>query len=316
MTRPRSAWVRPALAILGAALVAFLAFRFPWRAAIAAAAGADLRLLAIAFAVSLTSLVAKGWAWHLLMKPVVPSRWRTAQEANLVGSAVNSVSVSLTGEAARLAWACARIPGGAPLIGATIAWTRAAEGLGLALLLSVMPFVLRLPDVWGRVQIGAALLFWTGLALILSARRLGFESRLPRRVRPFARKVLEAGSPRRLVLPVLLALVNWAAQWITFHLVVNAVTPASATASFAALMAANLGGLFRLLPANVGIVQASMAAALAPFGIGPGEAVAAGVLLQLIQVPPVLAAGAALAGFRGLAAKENRWTIAPSTTST
>lgn len=309
-------WLKVVL-LVAVSLVAIRAMiLFPWGAMVAAAGSADLLLLSAAGVVTLLSLVIKGQAWHLLMKPVLPSRWRVAQEANMVGAAVNTVSITVGGEAARMAYAAERMGGGASLIGASIVWTRAAEGFGLAVFLSVVPFFVEMPAVWSRVQIAAAVLFWLGVVLVIMAGRLGLEDRLPERLRLLARTAMNVGSPGRLVLPVILALANWGAQWATFHLVLEAVTPVSTTASFAAMMAANLGGLLRLLPANVGIVQASMVAGLAPFGIPPEQAVAAGLLLQMIQVPPVLAIGIVLVGLRGLTKKEKEWTIEPSTTST
>ncbi len=309
-------WIRAAVLVLLAAVVVRAVLALPWGAMAAEALAADPVLLAAACVVSLASLVVKGSAWHLLLKPVVPCRWSTAQEANFVGAAVNTVSVSFTGEAARVAWAVRGTGGAASLIAATIAWTRAAEGFGLAVFLSAAPLFLEMPPPWGRVQVAAALLFWAGVAVVAAVAGTGTAERFPRRLRPAARRILAVGSPGRLVVPTGLALLNWGAQWGTFHLVLMAVSPVSPAASFAAMMAANLGGLFRLLPANVVILQASMTAALLPFGVSPGDAVTAGLLLQSIQLPPVLAIGTALAGFRGLWKKEEEWTTAPSMIST
>ena len=108
-------------------------------------------------------------------------------------------------------------------------------------------------------------------------------------------------SVRRLALPLFLALVNWAAQWATFGLVIASLhLPDALPASFAALVVTNLAGMWRLLPGNVGIFQAAMALALAPFGVAAESAVAAGLALQAIQVIPVLALGAGVVGWRGL----------------
>src|SRR2546425_10030896 len=74
---------------------------FPWQVTLAALLGADRWLLVIALAVNLSSLVAKGWGWHLILKAVAPHTWRVAQEANLVGAAVNDLSVAVAGGGAR-----------------------------------------------------------------------------------------------------------------------------------------------------------------------------------------------------------------------
>ena len=69
---------------LGVALKALAGF--PWEDTLATLINANYWILGIALVINLGSLVAKGWAWHLLLNPVSPNRWKTAQEANLVGS--------------------------------------------------------------------------------------------------------------------------------------------------------------------------------------------------------------------------------------
>src|SRR5205823_14938551 len=65
-------------------------------------------------------------------------------------------------------------------------------------------------------------------------------------------------------------------QWATYHLVLRAThVPVSLAASFTALIAANLSGLLRPTPANVGVTQAALVVGLLPFGVAPEQAVAA-----------------------------------------
>src|SRR5947208_11390516 len=107
------------------------------------------------------------------------------------------------------------------------------------------------------------------------------------------------GTGGRLVWPTAFALYNWATQWATYHLVLRAThVPASLAASFTALIAANLGGLFRPTPANLGVTQAALVVGLLPFGVAPEQAVAAGLALQGLQVLPVLLLGAIVTGWR------------------
>src|SRR3989440_8983808 len=123
---------------------------FPWQVTFAALLDADRRLLVIALAVNLSSLVAKGWGWHLILRTVAPHSWRVAQEANLVGAAVNDLSVAVAGEAARVHWIAQRggVPAGAAVSSGVGA--RVAVGLALALFLVMAPSVLRLaPGVRG-----------------------------------------------------------------------------------------------------------------------------------------------------------------------
>src|SRR2546430_574488 len=190
--RWRWVWWVLAFAGIGFALKFFTGF--PWRVTFAALLGANPWLLAVALAANLSSLVAKGWGWHLVLKPVAPHSWRDAQEANLVGAAVTDPSLAVAGEAAR---------------------------------------------------------------------------------------------------------VHVIAQWATYHLVLRAThVPVWLAASFTALIAANLSGLLRPTPANVGVTQAALVVGLLPFGVAPEQAVAAGLALQGLQVLPVLFLGAMVTGWR------------------
>jgi len=287
-------------AVIAAALL-WAAIRFPWGGVARTLRLADAWLLWAALVVNLSSLLWKGWAWHLLLRSTTPCRWWTAQEGNLIGSAVSNFSVSLTGEAARIHVVMRRdrVPGG--MATASVAWTRAAEGVGLSLFLLVAPCVLHLAPILRGVQIAAGAAMAAGLAALWSRNRIGPPEFLPRPVRSWAAAVSDLGAPRRLLGPTLFSLLNWGAQWATFHLVLVAVhVPATPAASFTALVVSNLAGLARISPGNMGIVQASMAGALLPFGISADAAVAAGLALQAIQILPVEGLAIALVGWRGL----------------
>ncbi|MEO6058327.1 MAG: hypothetical protein ABIQ49_16000, partial [Gemmatimonadales bacterium] len=67
-----------------------------------------------------------------------------------------------------------------------------------------------------------------------------------------------------------------------------------------ALVLANVGGILRLTPGNVGVLQGAVVLALAPLGVEAARAVAAGLALQAVHVLPVLVIGIALVGRHGL----------------
>jgi uncharacterized membrane protein YbhN (UPF0104 family) len=251
--------------------------------------------------INLISLLVKGWSWHLLLKPLASNRWRTAQEANLVGATVNCLSVSVAGEAARIHWIVKqdRVPPQAAA--ASVVWARAVEAAGIALFLLIAPGFLRLPTALGGAQAGAGVLLIILLALILSRRGWRLAVWVPQTLRCTLESFAEIGSPGRLGWPIALALVNWTAQWTTFHLVlVSLGARPSLGASFVALLATNLGGLLRLTPANVGVFQVTMVAALLPFGIASEQGLAASLALQAIQVIPVVALGLGFGGWKTL----------------
>jgi uncharacterized membrane protein YbhN (UPF0104 family) len=272
---------------------------FPWRVTFSALLDADPWLLAIACVVNLSSLVAKGWGWHLILKPIAPHSWRVAQEANLVGAAVNTLSVAVAGEAARVHLIGQR--GGVPVAAAvsSVVWTRLAEALALALFLVMAPSVLEL-DAWLRLaQVGAGLGLTVVLLLAWARGWVWLADQLPAPLAARVAVLRTMGRGGRLFLPTLLALYNWSAQWATYHLVLRAThVPVSLAASFTALIAANLSGLLRPTPANIGVTQAALVVGLLPFGVAPERSVAAGLALQGLQVLPVLLLGAIVTGWR------------------
>ncbi len=292
----RLAWL---LGVVGVGFALKFFTGFPWRVTFAALLDADPWLLAIACVVNLSSLAAKGWGWHSILEPIAPHGWRVAQEANLVGSAVNDLSVAVAGEAARVHVMVQR--GGVPVAAAvsSVVWTRLAEALALALFLVMAPSVLKL-DAWLRVvQVGAGLGLTVVLLLGWARGWAWLADQLPAPLASRIAVLRTMGRGGRLFLPTLLALYNWAAQWATYHLVLRAThVPVSLAASFTALIVANLSGLFRPTPANVGVTQAALVVGLLPFGVAPERAVAAGLALQGLQVLPVLLLGAMVTGWR------------------
>jgi uncharacterized membrane protein YbhN (UPF0104 family) len=286
----RLRWVFAVLALVSLVLAVRFALRFPWAGTVNAIADADWLLLAAASLANIASLVAKGWAWHLVLRPSAPHRWRTAQAATLVGAAVNSVSVSVSGEAARVQLVASR--DGVPLPAGfwSLVWARLIEAVALMFFLAAALAVIPTESWMRPVEIGA----WVFLGVLALAWLLGAGPRLPAR----DGKLLSAG---RLVAPFALSVVNWAAQWLTFHWAMVAThVSTSAAVSLSALVMANLGGVFRITPGNVGVLQASLALGMLFFGIPGDQALAAGLALQAVQVIPVVALGVALVGAQGL----------------
>ena len=292
-------WLWWSLGLLAAGFAVKFLLAFPWRATWTALLEANPWILALACVVNLSSLVAKGWAWHLILKPVAPHSWRVAQAANLVGAAVNNLAVAVVGEAARVRLIAQRA--GVPVEAAvwSVVWTRVAEALALALFLVMAPSVLQL-DRWLRVvQVGAGMALGVVVLLAWARGWSWLAEQLPAKARSRIAVLGSMGKGGRLFVPTLLGLCNWGTQWATYHLVLQATrVPVTPAASFTALIAANLSGLLRPTPANVGVTQAALAVGLLPFGIAPEQAVAAGLALQGLQVFPVLALGAMVTGWR------------------
>jgi len=297
-------WLWWLVGLVGVGLALKFFTGFPWRVTVTTLFAADPWLLAVALVVNLSSLVAKGWAWHLILKPAAPHSWRAAQEANLVGSAVNDLSVAVAGEVARVHLIAreAGVPVGAAV--SSVVWTRVAEALALAVFLVMAPSVLEL-EPWLRVvQVGVGLALGAVLLLAWARGWAWLISQLPATLGSRLAALASMGAGGRLFVPTLLGMWNWGTQWATYHLVLEAThVPVSIAASFTALIAANLSGLLRPTPANDGVVQAALVVGLLPFGVAPEQAVAAGLALQGLQVFPVLLLGAMVTGWRLLRVK-------------
>jgi uncharacterized membrane protein YbhN (UPF0104 family) len=293
-------WLFAALGLLTAVLAVRFAMHFPWAGTLNAVAEADWLLLAAASLANLASLVAKGWAWHLVLLPSAPHRWRTAQAATLVGAAVNSVSVAVSGEAARVQFAAARdaVPLGAGLW--SLVWCRLIEAVALVVFLAVALTVIPTEPWMHLIGIGA----WLILGVLAVAWLLGAGPKLIALLPSGWRPRFPGGSPltpRRLAAPLALSVANWVAQWVAFHWAVVAThASTSAAVSLSALVMANVGGIFRITPGNVGVLQAFLVLGMRAFQVPEDQALAAGLTLQAVQVVPVVAIGVALVGAQGL----------------
>jgi hypothetical protein len=209
---------------VGAVIVAcILLFRFPWQHTVSILEEVNAGLLITALLINLISPFAKGWAWHLLLKPVAPNRWWVAQEANLMGSAVNCLAAGVAGEAVRISVLMKR--DAVPLRPAvlSVAWSRVVEGLGLALFIVLAPSMLHLTRTLRGLQIAAAVALVAVLALSRFRGWEGLIARLPAALRGGAAELATMSWGGRLIGPTALALVSWAAEWATYHLTLRAV---------------------------------------------------------------------------------------------
>lgn len=297
----RLRWLFAAFALVSLVFAVRFAIHFPWAGTVNAIAGADWLLLAAASLANIASLLAKGWAWHLVLLLSARHRWRTAQAATLVAAAVNSVSVSLSGEVARVQLVATR--DGVPLRAGiwSLVWSRLIEAVSLMLFLAAVLAVIPTPPWMRPIEIGA----WVVLGVLALAWPLGAGPRLlgllPVRWQPPTQGGSATVTLRRLTAPLALSLANWGAQWLSFHWVFAAThVSTSAVVSLSALVMANLGGIIRITPGNVGVLQASLALGMLAFRIPGDQALAAGLALQAVQVIPVVAIGVALVGAQGL----------------
>jgi putative heme transporter len=288
----RRAWITLALAVVLLGFAIHFGITFPWAQTMDALSEADWMLLAGAGLINVLSLMAKGSAWHLLLRRLTPIRAMTAQVATLLGAAVNSISISVSGEAARAQSAGTRdgVPFG--LAAASLVASRVVEALGLVVFLAAV--LVMLPMWPGARSIGFV---FAGVAALVT---VGYHLLPRRRWHPALARMAATGSGG-LAAPVALATLSWVIQWLTYHwsfvATGAAVTPA---VSLAALVMANIAGILRLTPGNVGVMQGSLVLGMQAFEMPPANALAAGLALQAVQVVPVLLIGVGIVGIQGI----------------
>lgn len=293
------------------ALLALFAWHVDWHAALAAARAADPLLLLLGAVLSLFSLVLKGVRWWVFLRPLgVRSPWLVLR-ATFAGASLNNLLVAQGGEGARVLMV-SRATG--------ISSARVLAALALERVLDMTCYLALLVGAAWWVPLPTALLRWRGeatasLALVavlaawLLARAEGNAARQsPVRaaggrahawLHRFAEGVGEIVSPARVSAGVALSLGAWALQVATYHCVAMAAhLPLPVAGSVAALLAVGVSFLIRATPGNVGLFQVIYALAVRSFGVDEGPAVAAAVLIQMVQVIPTLVLGTVLAPLR------------------
>jgi uncharacterized membrane protein YbhN (UPF0104 family) len=287
-------WWRWALAAVAAGALVRYGARFPWLATWQTLRAADWRLLAAAAVANLLSLACKAGGWQLLLAPLAPARARSTQAATFAGAAVGSVGVALSGEATRLGVVTQRDGIGTTPAARALAGSRVVEAAALFAVLAGCAGVSAGGATGWRLPFGATALALAALSL---ARWLPWL-----RPRGADGRRVSAWGVGRLLGAMSWAIAAWLLQWATYHWAIAATrAPVTPAQSLLALLLANLGGIFRLTPGNVGVVQAAVVAGLAPAGVSAAHAIAAGLALQAVEVLPVVGIGLAMLGRHGLA---------------
>lgn len=293
----RRRWITWAFVVLLVVSIPIFAANFNWGATRHMLANASWGLLILAALVNIAAMAAKGWAFHLLLKPYAPHRFGSAQAATFVGAAVNCLSVSVGGEAARVHVLHQRDGVKYADAAAGILASRVVEAVALVFFVAIASLALT-AHPW---IVALRVVSWSVAIALVAGWYLGWlpklASRLPAKVRPFVAAFSTDTNRPPLAMPIALGVFNWFAEWATYHFCIVAVgLTVWRSASLAALVAANIGGIPRLLPGNIGIIQGSIAVALAPFHVDVPTALLAGVALQAVTTLPILALGAAVAG--------------------
>lgn len=307
MSRNGRRWVHAAATLTLVLLIILFARHVDWRAAAAAARGADAGLLVVALVCNQLSLVLKGVRWWVFLRPLGVRSLSLVLRATYAGASLNNLVVAQGGEAARVL-IVARASGVATSrVTSALALERVLDGVSYLVLLSGASFFLILPATlmrWRAATLGALVLVLLGLAVLGTTARPqrgeadGMHSvrSVRTRLAQFAASIAGIASPARLGQAMLLSLGAWSLQVATYHTVALAAhLEIPLSASVAAMLTIGISFLVRGTPGNVGIFQVIYAVTMAKFGVGQPAAVATALLLQAVQIVPTVAIGTCMA---------------------
>lgn len=264
---------------LGALLVVF-GRRVDWPGTWEVLRRADPLLVAGAAGLNLLSLALKGVRWWVFLRSLGPVRLSLVLRATVAGASLNNLLIAQGGEGARvlLVARAAGIPSAGVL--AALALERTLDILSYLTLLVSVAWMIELPDHIARWRSAAAAVLAV-LVLLLAALGMGTW-----------RSAARMATPSRLATALLLSLAAWSLQVATYHLAARAAhLPLPLSGSIAALLAVGISFLVRATPGNVGIFQVIYALTVRSFGIAEAPAVATALLIQTLQVVPVVVLG-------------------------
>jgi len=287
--------------------------------------GAAVTLIAAAVVANLASVAAKIAVWRRTLA-VTPDgaqiRHRDLTPAVFIGFLVNTIVPARLGEVAKLAIVGRRTrERGAAVPATALAGSLAAEQIVLAAALVLVAAAGTAASASAPIWVMATLAVMSASVVVLAVSAARLErlvTRLPGRAGPAAAEALSharaAFSGRDRGLGALgLAIASWAFQIAGIVFTLQAFgLPHSMQAASAVFVASTLVGIVPLVPGNVGVFSAAVAAALAPFGVGAAEAAAFGLALQGVEALLSVAAGGMFLAYEGLSLAELRREVRPA----
>lgn len=316
--------------VLTAAIVVFLvifARTINWTEAWTSIRSASLPLLAAAVAVNMLTVVIKAIRWWVFLKPAGSPSLPLALRATIAGAGLNNVLVANGGDAARVVFVSRSTGIPSSTILATLALERLFDPVGFVILLVFGVLTFSLPpslEKWHLPAEIALVLIAILLTWFVYASRHAKPQHVPeRRAKPrgipgrvraylvkFAASTQYLTTGPRFVAALVLSMLSWVGQLVTFQLAANAAhVDIPLAGSLAALLAINLGLLIRATPGNVGFFQFVFALAVAPFGVERNDAIAVSLLIQTLQILPVTLVGVMLAPEFIFRRKQSRETL-------
>jgi uncharacterized protein (TIRG00374 family) len=300
--------LRGVVSVVVVVLLVLYAGTINWSSAWHAIRSASPQLLIVAALANLATLTAKAAVWWIFLTPVGVPSFDLAFRATAAGAGLNNILIANSGDAARAVFVTrsSGAPGSSVL--AALAVERLFDFLGYIVLVILAAFLLSMPaqvQRWREAAVGvlAALIVLFALLLRRAPATLATAAvptsllgRVHDHLRRFASSLFHIVTLPRLGAALLLTIVNWGTQIVSYHLTAEAAHfPITLTGSIAMVITSNLAFVVRATPGNVGVFQAIYALTAVALGLSRDAAVGVALLLQAIQNIPVTVIGAALA---------------------
>jgi phosphatidylinositol alpha-mannosyltransferase len=300
--------------IVLAGLVAFALSRLELQRVGHALVTASPGWIVLALALMSLAMLMRSISWYQTLRAALPDTslpWWAVARATMIGVMGSAIVPGRLGEAARIVVLSRRLEGRTsrllPVVAGTVFSQTLFNLIALAILLVVTITSVPLPSGHGAevalalsVPLLICLLIIAGPRLVAFGRR-SRSARVARaadsaaRLLALARRGLVVfARPRYGVTAITFQLLAWALQWLACYAVILALgleSQADLAAAAAILLAVNLSAVLPATPSNVGVFQAACLVVLAAYGVGAGQALAYGIILQAVEVITALALG-------------------------
>jgi phosphatidyl-myo-inositol alpha-mannosyltransferase len=268
----------------------------------------------LAIALMAVSLLLRSVSWHQTLLAALPDTaiaWAPVARATMIGVMASALVPGRLGEPTRVVVLTRRLDGPTGPMLAIVAGTVVSQTLINLLALGVLLAVTftSVPLAHGHaagiasalaVPLAVCLLVLFGPRLLALGQRSGWRrvanaANAVGRVLNLARRgLLVFARPRHALAAIASQLLAWALQWLACYVVLLALGLQSQTglaAAAAILLAVNLSAVLPATPSNVGVFQAACVVVLAAYGVGAGQGLAYGIILQAIEVVTALMLG-------------------------
>ncbi len=270
--------------------------------------------IALALVLMASSLLMRSISWHQVLRaalPDTPIPWGLVVRATMIGVMGSAVFPGRIGEPARVLVLSRKLEGRTtrlvPVIAGTVFSQTLINLLALGILLAVT--FTSVPLLHGHVAgIAGALVVPLAVCVLVivgprllargsrshSARVARAAGAITRLLHLARRGLVVFARPRHGATAILFQLLAWTLQWLACYMVLLALglqSDGGLVAAAAILLAVNLSAVLPATPSNVGVFQAACLVVLAAYGVGAGQGLAYGIILQAVEVVTALSLG-------------------------